>query len=130
MGKLTYSTVKFLCENLQRHDKVLSCDLTTRPEEDPVLRIERTNGPSVRIYVVWAYEFTFAEYLVLAQRVSPGDFILAAGFGGESDEVNREIIEEGREKGIGVGNMRRLFGALNCLDVSTYRTREEKSHNP
>lgn len=129
MGKLGYSTIKYLSENLQRHDKVISCDLISGPDEDPILRIERTNGLPVTVHVVWAYEFSFAEYLVLAERVSRGDFILAAGFGGESDEVQASIIEHGRKNGIGIGNLRRLFGALNYRDVSKYQTRAEKDHN-
>jgi hypothetical protein len=129
MGSLTYSTVKYLCARLEEHDKVQSCALMTGPGEDPILRIERTNGPPVKVYVVWAYDFTFGEYLALSGRVRPGDFILAAGFGGSSDEVNWNIIKQGREDGIGVGNLGRLFGALNFSDVSRYLTREEKGHS-
>lgn len=126
MGNLTYSTIKYVCDSLRTHDKVVSCDLITGQNEDPVLRIERTSGPPVKVHIVWAYDFTLAEYLVLSQHVSQGDFILAAGFGGDSDEVKWNIIKQGRENGIGVGNVRRLFGALNCYDVSTYLTKEEK----
>jgi hypothetical protein len=127
VGTLKFSTVKYLCERLEAHNLVLACEIITGPGEEPVLKIERTKGPPVTVHVVWAYDFSFAEYLTLSERVRKGDFILTAGFGGTSDEVASNIIEDGRKKGIGVGNLRRLYGALNRLDVSTYRTREESA---
>ncbi len=60
-----------------------------------------------------------------SQHVSQGDFILAAGFGGDSDEVKWNIIKQGRENGIGVGNVRD-FGALNCSAGSTDLIKEGK----
>jgi hypothetical protein len=118
-----YKSVKFFLEALEKHSKVQQC-WHVPDDEESILRIERTDGMStVTVYLADAYDFSVGEYMCRSRRIGRGDFILVSGF---RPDVDSATIEFARKDGIGVGNLRRLMGALNWSNVWEYLSPEER----
>ncbi len=118
-----YKNVRFALEALEKHSKVQQCTHVPDDEES-ILRIDRTDGMStVMVYLADAYDFSLGEYACRSSRIRRGDFILVSGFG---PDIDTATIDMARKDGIGVGNLRRLMGALNYRNVWEYKSPEER----
>ncbi len=123
MSALHYTILKFFEARMDEHDCVEA--FTRLPVEgEYVYLIERTHGRSaINVLLSDAYRFGVADFLGRPGEIGKGDFILIAKPHGDCDD---ESVARARREGIGLGDIRKLMGALNLGDVSKYLTPAEK----
>jgi hypothetical protein len=119
------SHVSYFEKRMQEHSCVERCErLLTGNEDEYIYELSRTEGrPPVRVHIVDTYEYGMADYLARPRQIRAGDFILVVSFG---PELSHAVIERARADRIGMGDVRRLMGALNWSEVWKYRPPEER----
>jgi hypothetical protein len=107
------------------HSKYANCKRLPSLNEDEYLYEVQRNAslPPVIVYISGAYEFGSDDYAARPKVLKSGGFILVTQYGPGADKA---IIEAARRDRVGIGNLTKLFGALNCHEPSRYRAPDER----
>jgi hypothetical protein len=110
---------------MTEHDLVASYDPLDNEDEYLYLITRHRGLPAVRVHLSDAYEYTRAEFLARPAEVTQRNSFVVLGLPhalGPDDE----LIAEARGRGVGIGKIGKLMGALNIRDVWSYETPEEQ----
>ncbi len=124
MGKdLHYSIIPFFYERMVNHTKVSRVE-EIKDADNYLYRITRVGFmPPLVVHLSDAYSYVEMEYLDKPRMLQRGDFILIAKPEGG---CGPEDIERAKEDGIGMGKLAKLMGALNAVQIWTYKSSEER----
>ena len=120
-----YSSIQFFEWKMTQHSKVAR--FTRNNGEDIVYIIDRNDGlMPVTVFLSDAYWFGRADLLGRPSEIKRGSFILITRPEASFDQT---LIDKARAKGIGIGKIGKLMGALNRANVYEYKSPEERENN-
>ena len=123
MSLLPSSTLIWFMKTMENHHRVAECS-QLQEENGRIFKIIREGQLSeVNIYLAEAYDYGHLEYTSRPPQIGKGDFILIAAFSGKFDE---SLVSIARKDSIGIGDMRKLVGALNWRKVWEYELPENR----
>ena len=124
MSNITRSTVDWFIMTMEDHSCVEDY-IQLQNEDECIFKITRKGQlPEVNVHLSDAYEYGHMEYGLRPPQIGKGDFILMAAFSGQFAESLVPIALKDR---IGIGDMRKLMGALNWGKVWEYKLPETES---
>lgn len=124
MGKdLHYSILDFFISAITLHDKVHTYqDKSTAT--DSLFELNRNNSfPPVLVHLSDIYNYSEYDYYGRPKELKANSFVLIAR---PEAHFNEKSVEAARECHMGLGQIGKLLGALNLLNVWEYLTKEER----